>query len=120
MSQMPSPSGSVRVKALALSAIKGMAMRASAIEDAASLTWGVPSFQTPSSIRNAVDAALAHDYDAGKYTLPDGLPDGIDVGTLAWEIEEIEKEYRWPDDQSTAGRIEIVKSVWEDINHRRQ
>ena len=75
MPQGPSPSGSVRVKTLALSAIKGMAMRASAVEDVASLTWGVPSFQTPSGIRSAVDAALAHDIDAGKYTLPDGLPD---------------------------------------------
>lgn len=49
-------------------------MRAAAVEDVASLTWGVPSFQTPAHIRAAVSSALSHDADAGKYTLPDGLP----------------------------------------------
>jgi aminotransferase len=63
-----------RVRGLAISAIKGMAMRAAAIEDVASLTWGLPSFATPAHIRDAVSTALSEDPDVGKYTLPDGLP----------------------------------------------
>lgn len=69
-----SPFAARRVHELSISAIKGMAMRATKIEDVASLTWGVPSFQTPTPIREAVIAALNSDPDAGKYTLPDGLP----------------------------------------------
>jgi aminotransferase len=63
-----------RVQSLTISAIKGMAIRAAAFENVASLTWGVPSFRTPEHIRAAVSTALAEDPDAGKYTLPDGLP----------------------------------------------
>jgi len=58
-----------------LSAIKEMAMRSARIADAASLTWGVPSFRTPEHIRAAVIAALDTDGDVGKYALPNGLPD---------------------------------------------
>jgi aminotransferase len=74
MSPKQSSFASKSVAGLAISAIKGMAMRAAAYEDVASLTWGLPSFQTPAHIRNAVSVALAQDPDAGKYTLPDGLP----------------------------------------------
>lgn len=118
MSQMPSPSGSVRVKALALSAIKGMAMRASAIEDAASLTWGVPSFQTPSSIRNAVDAALAHDYDAGKYTLPDGLPDLRDAIAATHRLQTGVNICPDKNILVTAGNMQGVKLVLDTIVDR--
>ncbi len=56
-----------------VSAIKDMAMRASNVPDVASLTWGLPSFQTPEYIREHVKMYLDTDNDAGKYTLPDGL-----------------------------------------------
>lgn len=56
-----------------VSAIKEMAMRSATIEDAVSLTWGLPSFQTPEYIRQGVKLFLDDDEDAGKYTLPDGL-----------------------------------------------
>ena len=62
------------VSGITLSAIKGMAMRSAKVEGAASLTWGVPSFQTPDHIREAVRRDLNLDMDIGKYTLPDGLP----------------------------------------------
>jgi len=58
-----------------LSAIKEMALRSARVPGAASLAWGLPSFATPAHIRAAVSDALAHDPDAGKYTLPNGLPD---------------------------------------------
>jgi aspartate/methionine/tyrosine aminotransferase len=56
-----------------LSAIKEMAMRASALDDVVSLAWGLPSFRTPEPIRQAVTEALASDPDVGKYALPNGL-----------------------------------------------
>jgi len=56
-----------------VSAIKDMAMRSAKIPDAVSLTWGLPSFQTPEYIRQGIKALLDSDIDAGKYTLPDGL-----------------------------------------------
>lgn len=61
------------VSAIALSAIKEMAMRSAKVEGAASLTWGVPSFATPEHIRLAVAHAMQTDADIGKYSLPDGL-----------------------------------------------
>ncbi len=57
-----------------ISAIKEMAMRSARVADAASLTWGVPSFRTPEPIRRAVERELQHDPEIGKYALPDGLP----------------------------------------------
>jgi len=62
------------VSGIAVSEIKEMAMRAAKIEDVASLTWGLPSFQTPEFIRQAIARQLDSDPDLGKYTLPDGLP----------------------------------------------
>jgi aminotransferase len=62
------------VSAMAVSAIKDMAIRAAKIEDVASLAWGLPSFETPESIRRTVARLLDSDPDIGKYTLPDGLP----------------------------------------------
>src|SRR5210317_432622 len=58
-----------------VSAIKEMAMLSARVEGAASLTWGLPSFRTPDYIREAVKTRLDRDMDAGKYTLPDGLPE---------------------------------------------
>ena len=64
---------SKNVSGMALSAIKDMAMRSARVEGAASLTWGLPSFETPAHIRQAVELALHTDQDIGKYSLPDGL-----------------------------------------------
>lgn len=58
-----------------ISAIKGMAILSARVEGAASLTWGLPSFRTPEYIRRGVKQYLDEDLDAGKYTLPDGLPE---------------------------------------------
>ena len=58
---------------IGMSAIKDMAMRAAQVPNALSLTWGLPSFQTPLPIREAIDTALESDPDIGKYTLPNGL-----------------------------------------------
>ena len=57
-----------------LSAIKEMAMKSAAVEGAASLAWGLPSFRTPAHIRTAVADALENDPEIGKYALPDGVP----------------------------------------------
>jgi len=56
-----------------VSAIKDMAIRSRKVPGAASLTWGLPSFQTPAYIRQGIQSLLDTDIDAGKYTLPDGL-----------------------------------------------
>ena len=58
-----------------VSAIKEMAMLGARVEGAASLAWGLPSFRTPEYIRDGVKNCLDQDPDAGKYTLPDGLPE---------------------------------------------
>jgi aminotransferase len=58
-----------------VSAIKDMAILSARIEGAASLTWGLPSFRTPEYIRLGVKRYLDEDIEAGKYTLPDGLPE---------------------------------------------
>lgn len=50
-------------------------MRSAQVEGAASLTWGLPSFQTPAHIRQVVERELETDPDIGKYALPDGLPE---------------------------------------------
>jgi len=62
------------VAAIEISAIKEMAIRGAKVEGAASLTWGLPSFRTPKSIRRAVAEQLEADPEIGKYALPDGLP----------------------------------------------
>ena len=62
------------VSGIEISAIKEMAIRGAKVEGAASLTWGLPSFRTPKSIRRAVAEQLEADPEIGKYALPDGLP----------------------------------------------
>lgn len=64
-----------RVDALVISGIKEMAMRAARIPNVASLAWGLPSFRTPESVREAIKHQLDSDPDIGKYSLPDGLPE---------------------------------------------
>lgn len=62
------------VSSISVSAIKEMAIRSAAIDGAASLAWGLPSFRTPEHIRHSVERELKADPDIGKYALPDGLP----------------------------------------------
>jgi aspartate/methionine/tyrosine aminotransferase len=66
---------STNVHQISISAIKDMAMLSARVEGAVSLTWGLPSFRTPEYIRRGVKQYLDEDLDAGKYTLPDGLPE---------------------------------------------
>lgn len=66
---------SANVHSTQISAIKEMAMFSARVEGAASLTWGLPSFRTPEYIREGVKQYLDIDLNAGKYTLPDGLPE---------------------------------------------
>jgi len=66
---------STNVHKARISAIKEMAMLSAKIEGALSLTWGLPSFRTPEYIRQGVKQYLDENLDAGKYTLPDGLPE---------------------------------------------
>lgn len=63
------------VAGMTVSAIKEMAMLSAQTEGAASLAWGLPSFRTPSYIREGTAERLANDPQAGMYTLPDGLPE---------------------------------------------
>ncbi len=66
---------STNVHQTRISAIKEMAMLSTRVEGAASLTWGLPSFRTPDYIRTGVIKYLDQDLDAGKYSLPAGLPE---------------------------------------------
>lgn len=66
---------STYVHAAQVSAIKEMAMLSAQVDGAASLAWGLPSFRTPDYIREGVKQYLDGDVEAGKYTLPDGLPE---------------------------------------------
>ena len=61
------------VAEIEISAIKEMAILAAKLEGVASLTWGLPSFQTPEYIRHGVMQQLEQDVDIGKYSLPDGI-----------------------------------------------
>jgi len=70
---------STNVHQTSISAIKDMAMLSARVEGAASLAWGLPSFRTPKYIRQGVKQYLDEDFDAGKYTLPDGLPELRDL-----------------------------------------
>jgi len=70
---------STNVHQTSISAIKDMAMLSARVEGAASLAWGLPSFRTPEYIRQGVKQYLDEDFDAGKYTLPDGLPELRDL-----------------------------------------
>ncbi|MCK4709648.1 MAG: pyridoxal phosphate-dependent aminotransferase, partial [Gammaproteobacteria bacterium] len=68
-----------------VSAIKDMAILSAKVPGSVSLSWGLPSFQTPEYIREGVKTVLDNDVDAGKYTLPDGL---IELRQLVTEIHK--------------------------------
>lgn len=64
-----------RVAQISVSAIKQMPVLASKIEGCISLGQGIPSFGTPSFIRESIVEALGHDEFIGKYSLQPGIPE---------------------------------------------
>jgi aminotransferase len=64
-----------RVAQISVSAIKQMPVLASKIEGCISLGQGIPSFGTPSFIRESVIKALKDDAFIGKYSLQPGIPE---------------------------------------------
>jgi aminotransferase len=64
-----------RVAQISVSAIKQMPVLASKIEGCISLGQGIPSFETPSFIRESVIKALKDDALIGKYSLQPGIPE---------------------------------------------
>lgn len=66
---------SKRVRETVVSPIKEMAFLAEDIEGVVSLGWGIPSFETPLYIREAVQQALADNHAIGKYAPVRGLPE---------------------------------------------
>jgi aminotransferase len=103
------------VAEIELSAIKEMALRASAVPGAASLTWGLPSFKTPIAIRDAVGHALASDPDIGKYSLPSGLPELQRLAAKTfYSLSGVEID---PSEQVivTAGNMEGVKLLLRSL-----
>ena len=65
---------SPRVAGISISAIKEMPILASSVAGAVSLGQGIPSFETPAHIRQAVIKALEEDFSLGKYSLQPGMP----------------------------------------------
>ncbi|MDH3665770.1 MAG: pyridoxal phosphate-dependent aminotransferase [Paracoccaceae bacterium] len=104
-----------RAGQVAISAIKEMAMLSAKVEGAASLAWGLPSFQTPEPIRKAVEAQLESDPEIGMYALPDGLPElRAAVAERHRESTDITVD---PDDNVmiTAGNMEGVNCLLQAI-----
>jgi aminotransferase len=64
-----------RVARISVSAIKQMPVLANKVPGAISLGQGIPSFETPAFIANAVIDALKNDKKIGKYSLQPGLPE---------------------------------------------
>jgi len=64
-----------RVAQISVSAIKQMPVLASKIEGCISLGQGIPSFGTPSFIRESIIASLKQDEFIGKYSLQPGIPE---------------------------------------------
>ncbi len=71
-----------RVAEISVSAIKQMPVLASKVEGCVSLGQGIPSFPTPSFIREAVIESLQRDDSIGKYSLQPGMP-GLRVAIAA-------------------------------------
>lgn len=66
---------SQKARQMVISPIKEMAILANSVPGAVSLGWGLPSFQTPEHIREAVRDALVGNTEIGKYPHPNGIPD---------------------------------------------
>lgn len=66
---------SKRARQTVISPIKEMALLANSVHGSVSLGWGLPSFQTPEHIREAVRFSLIENTEIGKYPHPKGLPE---------------------------------------------
>jgi len=98
-----------------VSAIKQMAMLSAKVEGVASLAWGLPSFRTPEYIREGVKRRLDEDPDAGKYTLPDGLPDLRELVT-AKHLSETGVEVSAADNvMMAAGNMQALNTLFHTI-----
>src|SRR5579883_2446356 len=64
-----------RVSQITISAIKQMPMLASKVGGCVSLGQGIPSFNTPSFIREAIISELEKNDAIGKYSMQPGLPE---------------------------------------------
>lgn len=64
-----------RARQTVISPIREMALLAHSIQGTVSLGYGLPSFQTPEHIREAVRASLIEETEIGKYPHPNGLPE---------------------------------------------
>ena len=64
-----------RARQTVISPIKEMALLAQSIHGTVSLGYGLPSFQTPEHIREAVRASLIENTEIGKYPHANGLPE---------------------------------------------
>jgi aminotransferase len=72
---------SKRVAQITVSAIKQMPVLASKVPGAVSLGQGIPSFGTPSFVKEAVIRALREDENIGKYSLQPGMPElKVEIG----------------------------------------
>ena len=76
---------SARTRATRMSAIKEMSIRSARVPGAVSLAWGLPSFRTPSHVRQAVSRALDTDPQAGMYALPAGMPGLLSAAAADFE-----------------------------------
>lgn len=64
-----------RARQTVISPIKEMALLAHSVPGTVSLGYGLPSFQTPEHIREAVRASLIENTEIGKYPHANGLPE---------------------------------------------
>ena len=106
---------STNVHESSVSAIKEMAMLSARIEGVASLTWGLPSFRTPEYIRQGVKEYLDNDLAAGKYTLPDGLPE---LRKLAAETYKTETGVEVDADENimiSAGNMQALNTLFHTM-----
>ncbi|HLM84361.1 MAG TPA: pyridoxal phosphate-dependent aminotransferase [Candidatus Bathyarchaeia archaeon] len=96
-------------KAISLSPIKEMELRASRIPGVVSLAQGVPSFDTPEPIKRAAIEAIEKGKVA-KYSLAPGLPELREV--IAQHLEQENKFYDFEEEVIvTAGSIEAITAT---------
>lgn len=88
-----------------------MSILSARVPGAASLAWGLPSFQTPELVREAVKTALNNDAALGMYALPAGLPELREA--VAKEHERSTGQSVDPDRNVTitAGNMEGLNSL---------
>jgi len=98
-----------RIKNLQLSVIKQMELRAAQYPDVISLAQGIPSFDTPSSIKRRVERAMNRGVVA-KYSLSPGLPELRELIELSLAKENM--FYDWQTEIIvTAGSIEGITAT---------